>query len=272
MRRALETTSVRFSYAVSGAGPAVILIPGSGGWRLSFDAMVRQLSASHTVYAVDPPGQGGTRVVDSGFGYGVDAIVEALAQFLTAAGLPAVAVVGHSWGGGYALRLAQLHPGRVERLALLAPAGLAVPDVWEFRVIRWPVVGEVATRFTSKASVRHMLRKSFAHPDRLPPDALLAAAAHDLRSASDAAALRRDMLRVERGVDWTSTEQALGSVRCPVLILWGDRDRYLPVDLLPRFTANLPHAEAHVLKGAGHSLHDDAPDLAYPLLTAFLSR
>jgi hypothetical protein len=34
---------------------------------------------------------------------------------------------------GFGLRLAELHPGRVTRLALLAPGGLDVKDAWEFR-------------------------------------------------------------------------------------------------------------------------------------------
>jgi pimeloyl-ACP methyl ester carboxylesterase len=124
---------------------------------------VDELAASHTVYALDPPGQGGTRVLDPGFAYDVDAVADSIGDFLDAVGLSTVALVGHSWGGGFALRVAELHPERVTRLALLAPAGVDVPDVWEFRLLRLPVVGEIATRFTSVASMRHMMRKSFAH-------------------------------------------------------------------------------------------------------------
>jgi pimeloyl-ACP methyl ester carboxylesterase len=53
--------------------------------------------------------------------------------------------------------------------------------------------------------------------------------------------------------------------------LWGDRDRYFPVRLMARFTSRLPDAEGHTLAGCGHSLHDDCPDQAYPLLTRFLT-
>ena len=166
--RSAETEYVRFTYGVAGSGPAVVLLPGSGGWQLTFGDMLERLSATRTVFAVDPPGQGGTRVTDPGFGYSVEAVAEALAQLLAVLELGAVPVVGHSWGGGFALRLAQLYPFSVERLALLAPAGVVARDVWEFRVLRWPGVGELATRLTSAASVRHMLRKSFAHPGARP--------------------------------------------------------------------------------------------------------
>ncbi len=270
-QRIADTTAVRFRYAIAGDGPPVVLLPGSGGWRLTFDDMIRNLSAAHRVYALDPPGQGGTRVVHPGFGYDADAIAHSIDEFLDAVALPAAAFVGHSWGGGFALRLAQLHPERVSSLALLAPAGLDVADVWEFRLLRRPLIGELATRFTSVASVRHMLRKSFAHPERMPGEDLLRETAQQLRSGPSAATLRRDLLRVERGVRWSVTEQHLDQVQCPTLILWGDRDRYFPAHMLHRFTRRLPAAEAHTLPGCGHSLHDDCPEQVYPLLTRFLA-
>jgi pimeloyl-ACP methyl ester carboxylesterase len=181
------------------------------------------------------------------FGYDADAFARSLADFLD--GLPAAAVVGHSWGGGFALRLAQLYPGRVGALALLAPGGLDVADVWEFRLLRCPLIGEIATRYTSAASVHHMLRKSFVHPDRMPGEDLIRAAARQMRSGQDAAALRRDLLRVERAVRWADTERDLDRMQCPTLILWGELDRYFPARLLTRFTSRLPDVEAHTLGG-----------------------
>jgi pimeloyl-ACP methyl ester carboxylesterase len=270
-RYALDTPAVRFRYAVAGVGPPVVLVPGGGGWELTFHRTITELAARHRVFAVDPPGQGGTRVVDPSFGYDADAVARSLGDFLDGVGLPAATVVGHSWGGGFALRLAQLRPERVSALALLAPGGLDVPDVWEFRLLRRPLIGELVTRFASVAPARHMLRKSFAQPERMPRDELIRTAIRQMRSAPDAALLRRDLLRVERGVRWADTERDLYRVQCPTLILWGERDRYLPARMLARFTSRLPDVEAHTLTGCGHSLHDDCPEQVYPLLARFLT-
>jgi pimeloyl-ACP methyl ester carboxylesterase len=99
-QRTLDTPAVRFRYAVAGDGPPVVLVPGAGEWKLSLDRMITELSGRHRVFAVDPPGQGDTRVVDPVFGYDADAIARTLGDFLDAVGLPAAVVVGHSWGGG----------------------------------------------------------------------------------------------------------------------------------------------------------------------------
>jgi pimeloyl-ACP methyl ester carboxylesterase len=146
---------------------------------------------------------------------------------------------------------------------------MQVGDAWEFRVLRIPLIGEMAVRLAPAASVRHMVRKSFARHDRIPTH-LLADTARILRSGPDSAALRREMLRVERAVDWTQTERDLHLIRCPTLILWGDLDRFLPVHLAARFADEITHAEVHVLAGAGHSVHEDSRREAYPLLNRFL--
>jgi pimeloyl-ACP methyl ester carboxylesterase len=79
------------------------------------------------------------------------------------------------------------------------------------------------------------------------------------------------MLSVERTVDWATTERDLPLVQSPVLIVWGDRDRYFPVRLLERFTSALPHATAAVIAGAGHSVHDDQPAQTTQLIRQFLA-
>lgn len=261
-----DTPQVRFHYVCDGAGSPVLLIPGSGGWRLTFDRMLGELASRHTVYALDPPGQGGTRVLDPDFDYTTDGIARSIGAFLDAVGLPEAAIVGHSWGGGFALRLAQLQSERVTRLVLMAPGGLEVHDAWEFRILRLPVLGELASRFISKSSVLHMLRKSFARHDRIPVHLL-----DEAVQAMRARPTREAMLRVERSVGWAETEHDLHLVRLPILLLWGERDRYFPVNLIDRFTTRLPHVEPHILPDAGHSLHDDYPDRAYALLKPFLA-
>lgn len=78
-----------------------MLLPGSGGWRLTFHAMVPALAERYTVVALDPPGQGRTQVLDPSFGYDADAVVRSIAGFLDALGLERTAIMRRSWGGGF---------------------------------------------------------------------------------------------------------------------------------------------------------------------------
>lgn len=66
----VDTPVARIHYARAGDGPPVLLIPGSGGWKLTFAAMIKELAHGHTVFAADPPGQGRTEIVDRSGCYG----------------------------------------------------------------------------------------------------------------------------------------------------------------------------------------------------------
>jgi pimeloyl-ACP methyl ester carboxylesterase len=266
----VETAVARFHYSRTGDGPPLLLLPGSGGWRFNFQAMIPVLAQRHTVYALDPPGQGLTEILETTFPSGADDIAGSVGSFLDAVGVSGTAIVGHSWGGGFALRFAELNPDRVSLLALIAPGGLDIKDVWEFRLVRTPLVGEIAVCLTAAASARHMLKKSFAHRERIPYDRvddLL----KEMRSPGKRLARLRDMLRVERSVRWADTERDLHLVEAPTLILWGDRDRYFSVNLIDRFTARIPIVETHIVPGGGHSLHDDCPEETYEFLLPFLT-
>jgi pimeloyl-ACP methyl ester carboxylesterase len=220
--RYVDTAAAKFRYVRIGRGSPVLLLPGSGGWRLTFHTLAEVLAERHTVFALDPPGQGLTEVLDPDFCYDADAIARSIAAFLDAVGLERTAIVGHSWGGGFALRFSQLYPDRVTRLALLGPGGLDVKDVWEFRLLRLPVLGELAVRLQSAAAVRRMLRKSFVHRERVP-NLLVREVVREMKSLPHRTARLTDMLRVERSVSWAQTEADLHLVRAPVLLLWGNR-------------------------------------------------
>ncbi|MGP4103803.1 alpha/beta fold hydrolase [Nonomuraea sp. KM90] len=265
----VDAEEARFHYAKAGSGPPVVLLPGSGGWKLTFQALIGVLAQQHTVYALDPPGQGLTEIIDHAFPFGTDAVAQSIGSFLDAVGVQRSAIVGHSWGGGFALRFAELYPDRVTRLALIAPGGLNVKDVWEFRLARLPVIGELALHLLSAGLARHILRKSFAHRDRVPEDRI-----DDflqmMRSPRHRSSRLRDILRVERSVRWSDTERDLHLIDIPVLLLWGSEDRYFPVRLIERFTTRLPRVKANVVPGGGHSLHDDCPEETSALLAPFL--
>jgi 4,5:9,10-diseco-3-hydroxy-5,9,17-trioxoandrosta-1(10),2-diene-4-oate hydrolase len=115
-----------------------------------------------------------------------------------------------------------------------------------------------------------MLRKSFAHRDRVP-EHRVGDFVRMLRSSHHRAVRLSQMLRVERSIRWTDTEQDLPLVTVPVLLLWGSEDKFFPVRLIERFVARLPTVDAHVVGGGGHSLHDDCSQETLALLAPFLA-
>ncbi|MET9251728.1 alpha/beta fold hydrolase [Nonomuraea sp. NPDC003709] len=140
-----DTAVARFHYIRAGSGSPVILISPGGTSVIGWKDQVSVLARDHTVYVVDLPGQGYTRLKDPGFGYDLAAMTTALGAFMDAVGVRQAGLAGNSWSGGWALAFTQRHPDRVSKLALLDATGLDLPGTWMWEALKIPVVGELAT-------------------------------------------------------------------------------------------------------------------------------
>ncbi|WP_204062190.1 alpha/beta fold hydrolase [Planobispora siamensis] len=265
--RYADTPIARFHYIRAGSGtPVVLLSPGGTsviGWKDQFEVLARD----HTVYVVDLPGQGYTRLKDAGFAFDLDAMTTAVGAFLDAVGVRRAALAGNSWSGGWALAFAQRHPERVTRLALLDATGLDLPGTWMWESLKIPVIGELAVKLsTGKSTVRSMAEGMMVDKRRLT-DGLLdewwaPMTFHDNIRAT---------YLLERRLDWAQTERALPATRTPTLVLWGRQDTVQPVERAHRFAELLPDARLQILDGCGHAPQLDCPEPVNRHLRAFFT-
>ena len=115
-----------------------MLLHGQPGSGADWQQVAGLLPPALNVVALDRPGYGASRQLAGGFAYGARAV---LAE-LDARGIRQAVLVGHSYGGGVALSVAQLAPERVEALVLLASVGPGCLTGWD-RLLAAPVTGEV---------------------------------------------------------------------------------------------------------------------------------
>ncbi|MGV0810583.1 alpha/beta hydrolase [Mycolicibacterium boenickei] len=253
--RYADTPIARFHYTKTGHGPPVVLVPGGGQWIYSYRDTVPVLARQFTVYAVDLPGQGYTTLRQDDFRYDLDAMSAALGSFLDAVGLRRTSLVGHSWGGATSLYFAERAPERVDRLVLLASPGLDVPSSWDWRPLEIPVVGELIGKLMTKENSAATQRKSFARADRVTPDLIDENWAPMSRPAN-----REALWLQQRRFDYALTEQRLGDVRSPTMVIWGDQDQFDEPWQAGELANRIPGGTARVLPGCGHSVHEDCPD------------
>ncbi|GGN95966.1 alpha/beta fold hydrolase [Nocardia rhizosphaerihabitans] len=260
-----ETDLARFHYTRTGTGSPVVLIAGGGLWGYSWRDVVPALAAEHTVYAVDLPSQGYTEVHREDFAYDLPAMSEAIEAFFDAVGLERAAIAGHSWGGAWSLYFAQQHPDRVERLVLLDSPGIDAEKAPVTPLFTTPLLGELATNLTTRDLYADNIRGTFQHRHLVTDEVI-----DELYAPFSRPANRAGFLSLWRNLDYRLTDAGLAEVTAPTLVLWGERDSWLPTSQAHQLAARIPEATATVVPGCGHTVHEDCPAQVNPVLTAFL--
>lgn len=253
----------------AGSGEPLLLIHGIGStWRV-WKPVLSLLESRHEVLAVDAPGFGRSAPLPEGTVPTAAALADALEAALDAAGWETAHIAGNSMGGWLGLELARR--GRARTVVAISPAGM-----WTQR---------------ENGYSRAMLRFQHAVARRVAPAAgLLARSAvgrtlllsgvssrpwrADPAEAADAVRLFAGSPGFPETLTTLSRERPrrLGSISCPVRIVWGSADRLLLPRQAERFVRAIPGAELVRLSGAGHVPMADDPDAVAGAILDFTLR
>jgi pimeloyl-ACP methyl ester carboxylesterase len=117
---------------------------------------------------------------------------------------------------GYALSFTEHHPSRVRQVILLDSVGLTLPSVPFFEAMKWPLVGELTTKFITPDLIRQQLGTCLFNQRKITTDMVqewyIPATFHSNRQA---------LYQLVRELDWKQTEQMLPQMRTPLLLMWG---------------------------------------------------
>jgi pimeloyl-ACP methyl ester carboxylesterase len=255
--RDVDAGGVRVRYHAGGDGDAVVLVHGLGGAASNWVELVPDLVSRHRVLAVDLPGHGGSAAPRGGSG--VSDFADAVAAVVEAEAAAPALVVGHSFGGHTALRLAERRPELVRALLLVAPAGigtttrlvqLAVAAAGLARPARF--VAPFRTRWADRYWYRRLLFRPWfvADAQAVSPRATV--------GFLEAAPLHLDTRTAGRAMVADDPRQDLERVACPTLVLWGARDAQLPLDDAFEYARRL-HAPLRVVADCGHLVLGERP-------------
>lgn len=256
---------------VLGEGPPLLFVHGlSGCWQNWLEQLPAFAAAGHQVIAVDLPGFGASELPEREISIpGYAQFLDRLLDALDVVG-PAV-VVGNSMGGFVAAELALAVPQRVERLVLVAAAGVSsdrarrAPMVTAARAIGM-VTAWAASRhepFARRPRLRRLaLRFVVRHPDRLS-----APLAYELMEGSG----RPGFVPALDALLSYPLRDRLGAIVCPTLIVWGDRDQIVPVGDAHRFERLIPGSRKVILPDTGHVSMLERPLIFNGLLQSFLA-
>jgi pimeloyl-ACP methyl ester carboxylesterase len=208
--------------------------------------------------AIDMPGWGRSDRPDPAyFDYSMFGLSAFLERCLDELGVGRRKLVVHDWGG-LALIGAQRRPELVEKLVVVNTVPLLPGYRWHWIAQLWRRrgIGELLNRTTTRTSLALVLRQARGDRSAMPPEFV------EMIWACWDAGTGAALLALYRHADPDRLALAgagLGKVECPALVLWGDRDAYLPTRFAVAYAEALPGAELEILRGAGHWPRIDDP-------------
>jgi pimeloyl-ACP methyl ester carboxylesterase len=258
---------------LEGDGAPIVLFHGyadsADTWRQTLALLGRE---GRRAIAVDLPGFGAAD------GLRQDEILPQLDEFAVAAVAylrgrrgPRVVAVGNSLGGCLVLRLAERQSAQLAGVVGVAPAGLEMSRLLSL-VERDPILTSilalpvpVPSAVVRAAVARLYLQLAFAAPASVDPRVVATFTRH-LRHRATAA---RYLETAHRLLPELRDPFELDRISCPVLLVWGDRDRLV----FPRGARQLldavPNARLELMDGIGHCPQVEAADRFAKILLSF---
>jgi pimeloyl-ACP methyl ester carboxylesterase len=219
----------------------------------TWDAWSQALETQWRVVRIDMPAFGLTGPAVNN-DYSNEADVARLLALMDHLGLQRVALGGHSMGGRIAWNFAAAHPERVSHLVLVAPDGFPDPrSTTEFTYQVSPWLGLMQYSLPAWA-LKMGVAPAYGDDKLLKPETLRRY--QDMMRAPGVRTALIERMRQSRNSD---PVPRLQSLKMPVLLVWGDKDAFIPISNAQDYLKAIPHATLASIPLAGHVVHEEAP-------------
>jgi pimeloyl-ACP methyl ester carboxylesterase len=248
----------------SSVAPPLVLIHGLQDCYLTWKRVVSSLARDRRVLMLDLPGHGLSARPDAS--YDLPWYARMTAAWLREIGIEEVDVVGHSLGGGIAQMLLLECRELIRRIVLVASGGLGREITPFLRLAAIPVVVEHLGQPFLGIGARIALRGVFTPDDITELNRMNA----QVGSARAFARTVRDLVNW-RGQRRRFSQRAHEIQRLPpIAVIWGDHDQIIPAKHAQQLAELVDGIQVTVIKGCGHFLHLERPELFVSVVREFL--
>lgn len=230
--------------------------------------LVASSSANMRSIAIDMPGFGRSDKPKL-FKYTVENYADILDKIIKALELRNINLVLHDFGGAWGLHWGILNLEQIASLTLIDTGPYIKSWHYIARLYRAPIIGEIF----SKITYGKLLRRSIeGHNPKEFPDAFINTMTKEYDQGTS-----RAMLKLYRGMEpgefsVRELKEAFAQIKIPMLIIWGEKDPYLPIELADHQKEIFPDATLLKIPDAGHWPFIDAPEQVNKVLIPFLQQ
>lgn len=263
-----EFEGQKVRWGVMGEGAPLVFVHGTPFNSVIWRRIIPYIASQRRIYFYDLLGYGQSEM-RAGQDVSLGVQNRVFAALLDYWRLELPDVVGHDFGGATALRAHLLDAKNYRSLTLIDPVAVA-PWILEHSLSHHAHRHEAACaelpEFVHRAIVPAYITGATHKP--LLPETMALYAEPWLGESGQPAFWRQIAQFDERYTD--EVESLYGQIRCPVMILWGEEDRWIPVADGRRLATMIPGSILKVIPGAGHMAQEDAPEAIVAALLGFL--
>lgn len=226
----IEVDGINLHYRTGGNGPVLLLLHGftlsSEQWLPFFN----QFAGDYTILAMDMPGHGKSDMLGERFSF--ERWADLMQKMLAQMGIEKVYASGHSAGAITLMHLASQNPDLIESMILVDGAHRYSESARE-------ELRHDSFEKAPEAFQQYYLDIHFSEPTKI------SALFEDINYMADQIPVSLENAPLN--------ERTLANITAPVLLIWGDRDFYFPLDVAVELFKLLPNAKLWVIPDQGHT-------------------
>lgn len=255
-------------YRDQGSGEVILMLHGAFSSLHTFEAWNNiMIKKGFRVIRLDLPGFGltGSRADHQ---YSMEIYLESIREFLETLEIDNCTIAGNSLGGWLGWEFALKHPKIVNKLILIASAGFlddkSIP--LPFKMARTPFINKVIKYVVKKNVLEQFLKQVYGDKSKVSQE--LIDRYFDLfsREGNPEAFLALCNTKLKDNTN------KLKKLQMPTLIMWGDKDEWLPLEFAYRFDIEIPNSELIIYEGIGHLPMEELPEETAKDVMSFVKR
>lgn len=238
--------------------PPILLIHGFASSVFTYRRIIPLLEKHFSIYAVDLPGFGKSEKSTS-FIYSFQNYAKLMIECIRQFEIPNTSIVAHSMGGQIALNMALMAPEKINKLILLCSSGYLKRSKKLLICSSYlPFFEKLVQFYVRRKEVRDHLKNVFFNHTFIN-DELIQEFGRPLSEKG----FYKALIRLLRHREDDLLPEQLQTIQVPTLLVWGEDDRVVPLEVGKRLVQDLPDAKLITYKKTGHLITEEKPDLVF---------
>ncbi len=251
----------------------IVLLHGTGASLHTWDGWVNALKTERKIIRLDLPAYGLTGPNPTS-DYSQEFYATFINDFLTKLGVKQCIIAGNSLGGSIAWNFAVKYPEKVSKMILVDAGGYAMKSKSvpiAFQVAGWSVVKNLFKYVTPRSIVQKSVENVYADKSKVTDNLVDRYFELSLREGNRQAFIDRMSEFRNKGLVNDKTTK-IKDLSMPTLIIWGDKDLLIPLEVGQRFHADLPNDTLVVFKDLGHTPMEEDAEKTVAVVKEFLKK